>query len=122
LCIVSVPAMDGGVTDGWEVVRLEALVVLGGLVIVGSSAWVLFDAPRRGLSRRWAAACVVLWPAAFLWYLAVRCGVQEPSLDPQAPDPYPLNLPPGYRPPAPMVPPTPRPDRPRSERDAGEPR
>ena len=85
--------------------RVEAIVVLAVLAIAGSSAWVYVDAPRRGLSRRWAAACIVLWPAGLVWYLAVRCGVQPPSLDPQAPDPYPLKLPPGYRPPAPMVPP-----------------
>jgi hypothetical protein len=98
-------------------VRVEALAVLAVVVVAGSSAWVFFDAPRRGLSRRWAAACVVLWPAAFPWYLAVRCGVQAPSLDPQAPDPYPLKLPPGYLPPAPMVPPAPRSDRARDERE-----
>lgn len=85
---------------------MEAFAVLAVAVIAGSSTWVFFDAPRRGLSRRWAAVCVVLWPVAFPWYLVVRWGVQPPSLDPQAPDPYPVKLPPGYRPPAPMVPPS----------------
>jgi hypothetical protein len=104
------------------VVGVEALAVLAVAVIAGSSTWVYFDAPRRGLSRRWAAACVVLWPAAFTWYLVVRSGVQAPSLDPQAPDPYPVKLPPGYRPPAPMVRPADRSDgAPPSEHDEGEP-
>jgi hypothetical protein len=103
------------------VVRVEALAVLAVVVIAGSSVWVFFDAPRRGLSRRWAAACVVLWPAAFAWYLVVRSGIQAPSLDPEAPDPYPVKLPPGYRPPAPMVPPPHRSDHARTARDQGEP-
>jgi hypothetical protein len=102
-------------------VRVEALAVLAVVVIAGSSTWVFFDAPPRGLSRRWAVACVVLWPAAFAWYLVVRCGVQPPSLDPQAPDPYPVKLPPGYRPPAPMVPPPRRSDRAPPAHDEGEP-
>jgi hypothetical protein len=93
-----------------------ALVVLAALVIAASSAWVWFDAPRRGLPRRWAAACIVLGPAAFAWYLVVRWGVQAPSLDPEAPDPYPIEVPPGYRPPAPMLPPSHRSDRARSPR------
>jgi hypothetical protein len=105
--------------DDGEVVRVEALAVLAVVVIAGSSTWVFFDAPRRGLSRRWAAACAVLWLAAFPWYLVVRSGVQPPSLDPQAPDPYPVKLPPGYRPPAPMVPPPPRSDRAPSADDEG---
>jgi hypothetical protein len=102
------------------VVRVEALVVLAVLVVLvvaGTSAWVFFDAPWRGLSRRWAAACVVVWPVAFPWYLAVRRGGPPPSLNPPPPDPYPVKLPPGYRPPAPMVPPPPEADRGPAERD-----
>jgi hypothetical protein len=104
-----------------EVVRVEALAVLAALVVAGTSAWVFRDAPGRGLSRRWAAVCLVLWPAAFPWYLVVRSGVQAPSLDPEAPDPYPVKLPPGYRPPAPMVPPSHGCDREPGGRDDGEP-
>jgi hypothetical protein len=102
------------------VVRVEALVVLAVLVVLvvaGTSAWVFFDAPWRGLSRRWAAASVVFWPVAFPWYLAVRRGGPPPSLNPPPPDPYPVKLPPGYRPPAPMVPPPPEADRGPAERD-----
>jgi hypothetical protein len=99
---------------------METVAVLAVLVIGVSSAWVFFDAPRRGLSRRWAAACIVLWPAAFPWYVAVRSGLQAPSLDPEAPDPYPVKLPPGYRPPAPMIPPASEPDRARPTREEGQ--
>jgi hypothetical protein len=46
--------------------------------------------------------------------------VEAPSLDPQAPDPYPVKLPPGYRPPAPMARPADRSDgAPPPEHDEG---
>jgi hypothetical protein len=95
---------------------MEALVAASiALAVAGSSAWVFFDAPAHGLSRWWAAGCLALWLIAFPWYLVSRAERGVP-LTPSPPDPYPLKLPPGYRPPAPMVPPPPPPKRARSSR------
>lgn len=48
---------------------LRALLLV---VTVGTSIWVAYDAPRRGLSRLWALGCLVLWIVAFPLYLIVR--------------------------------------------------
>jgi hypothetical protein len=106
---------DGGILTV-EVTRMEALVAVPlALVVVGSCAWVFLDAPAHGLSRWWVAGCLVFWLVAFPWYLVARTG-RRVQLKPSPPDPYPLKLPPGYRPPAPMVPPPPPPGRARSRR------
>jgi 4-amino-4-deoxy-L-arabinose transferase-like glycosyltransferase len=42
------------------------------LVVIGTSIWVLFDAPSHQLSRTWALGCLALWIVAFPWYLATR--------------------------------------------------
>jgi 4-amino-4-deoxy-L-arabinose transferase-like glycosyltransferase len=42
------------------------------LIVLGTSIWVLFDAPRHALSRSWAVGCILLWIVAFPWYLATR--------------------------------------------------
>jgi hypothetical protein len=42
---------------------------------VGSSVWVLFDAPRHGLSRWWALGCLLAWVFSFPMYMIKRFDV-----------------------------------------------
>lgn len=48
---------------------LETLIFLA---VIGTTAWVFFDAPTRGLSRWWAGGFLLLWIVAFPWYLVAR--------------------------------------------------
>src|SRR5688500_5656363 len=41
----------------------------------GSTVWVFFDAPRRGLSRWWALGCLLAWVFFFPMYMIKRFDV-----------------------------------------------
>lgn len=53
--------------------------VLGGVVIL-CSAWVFYDAQRKGVARplRWGLGVLLLWILVFPWYLARRRTPQAP--------------------------------------------
>lgn len=48
---------------------LAALVLIA---TIGSSIWVFFDAPKRGLSRAWSIGCLFVWVGFFPMYLIAR--------------------------------------------------
>jgi hypothetical protein len=56
-------------------------------VTVGSSIWVLFDAPRHGLARAWSVGCLFVWVAFFPTYLIARAEAGAPEKGPVSPDP-----------------------------------
>ncbi len=71
-----------GILAGWFLVAVsvqhalgyeKSQFVLGGVVIV-SSAWVFYDAHKKGIPKalRWGAGSLLLWILIFPWYLARR--------------------------------------------------
>jgi hypothetical protein len=49
------------------------------IVVVGTSIWVAFDAPKQGLSWTWALGYLALWIVAFPWYLLERRKATHPA-------------------------------------------
>jgi hypothetical protein len=62
------------------------------LVVIGTSIWVFFDAPSRGLSRSWALGALLLWIVLFPWYLVERSKRASESASNQPP----TSPPPGW--------------------------
>ncbi|MCA1695789.1 MAG: DUF2834 domain-containing protein [Actinobacteria bacterium] len=59
-------------------------MLLGWLLLIatlGSSVWVFFDAPRRGLSRAWSLGCLFVWVAFFPTYLIERAEADRSPAD-----------------------------------------
>jgi hypothetical protein len=60
------------------------------LVVLGTSIWILFDAPNRDLSRWWALGALALWIVVFPLYLVERSKRQQrpaTSSSPTSPPP-----------------------------------